>query len=448
MVLELHIWGPAFSLPSIDAQCLAAITYLSLTVPKDAWVLVASSDPSVSPTCELPALKNGSTWVSRFRNIVDYLRQYSNGDWDLDQGLDGLEKADNIAFSAFLESRAQSLLDLSLYVTSQNYYNCTSPSYGAILQWPNQWILPPKLHSAAKTRTEHLGLSSLDIQAIEDQRKRDHSAAVAAGQIPKNLIPQPRDTVSSLIGKTAQQNQFKLEALTAELFEPLEEILNGKGYFLHTREDGPTSLDCLALGYLSLALVPELPNPWLKDAMRSKAPQVTAYTERMVKEIFGVVELEHALPLDDTKRSRSSILPWQAPQRARLATIGSTLYNTLADATPIWKDIRLNNRMKEAIDDNGELSGIERRTMSAFAAAQSKDVWLSVGYAVVSVAAFVGYLTFQPSIRKGWTRAVHPVHEEGEFEVVDDEEGEGEGKKEEELDLEMDAMKVLRDLDL
>lgn len=46
---------------------------------------------------ELPALKDGSTWVSRFRKIVDYLRQYSDGKWDLDQGLDEVEKADNIA---------------------------------------------------------------------------------------------------------------------------------------------------------------------------------------------------------------------------------------------------------------------------------------------------------------------------------------------------------------
>lgn len=56
MVLELHVWGPAFSLPSIDAQCLATIAYLSLALPKDAWVLVASSDPSLSPTSESSGL--------------------------------------------------------------------------------------------------------------------------------------------------------------------------------------------------------------------------------------------------------------------------------------------------------------------------------------------------------------------------------------------------------
>ena len=56
MVLELHVWGPAFDLPSIDPQCLATIAYFSLVVPKDAWVLVPSSDPSVSPTSMSPSV--------------------------------------------------------------------------------------------------------------------------------------------------------------------------------------------------------------------------------------------------------------------------------------------------------------------------------------------------------------------------------------------------------
>jgi hypothetical protein len=55
----------------------------------------------LDPAEELPALKNGSTWVSRFRNIVDYLRQYSNGVWDLDRDLSALEKADNVAYARF-----------------------------------------------------------------------------------------------------------------------------------------------------------------------------------------------------------------------------------------------------------------------------------------------------------------------------------------------------------
>lgn len=48
--MELHIWGPAFSLPSIDPECLAVIAYLQKAVLKDEWFLVASSDTALSPT--------------------------------------------------------------------------------------------------------------------------------------------------------------------------------------------------------------------------------------------------------------------------------------------------------------------------------------------------------------------------------------------------------------
>jgi sorting and assembly machinery component 37 len=50
MVFELHVWGPAFSLPSIDPHCLAAIAYLQQAVPRGEWQLVASSNPTLSPT--------------------------------------------------------------------------------------------------------------------------------------------------------------------------------------------------------------------------------------------------------------------------------------------------------------------------------------------------------------------------------------------------------------
>ncbi|KAF7115317.1 hypothetical protein CNMCM5793_001953 [Aspergillus hiratsukae] len=393
MVLELHVWGPAFSLPSIEAQCLATIAYFSLAVPKDAWVLIASSDPSVSPTNELPAVKNGTTWVSRFRNIVDYLRQYSNGAWDLDKELSGIDRADNIAFSSFVESRGQPLLDLSLHVSSENYYNRTSPAYGAILQWPNQWIIPPRLRSAAKSRTEHLGLSSLDLQAMEDQRKREHSAAVAAGQIPKNLIQRPRDTVSSLLGKTPQQNQFKLEALTAELFEPLEEILGEKTYLLS--DGGATTVDCLALGYLSLILIPDLPYSFLRSAMQAKAPRLSTYTERLRQRCYGTVGAEVSHAFDEARRpiTDATPLPWQPPQRASLATVGSTLLNTLADATPILRDIRASERLRQAAQspDSG-LSGIESQALSEYATGQKKDVFVSIAAVAGGVAALIAYM--------------------------------------------------------
>ena len=99
MPLELHIWGPAFGLPSIDAECLACISYLrQCGIEKDDWLLIPSSDPNVTPTRELPALKIGTLWISRYRNIFDYLMQYSGGEWDLDRELDQQQWADSVAY--------------------------------------------------------------------------------------------------------------------------------------------------------------------------------------------------------------------------------------------------------------------------------------------------------------------------------------------------------------
>lgn len=297
------------------------------------------------------------------------------------------------SFSSFIESRGQVLLDLSLYVSSQNYWGNTSPAYGNLLQWPNQWILPPKLHGAAKARTEHLGLSSLDLQAMEEQRQREHSAAVAAGRVPKNLIARPRDTVSKLLGRTAQQNHFRLEALTGEFFEPLEAMLGQKSYLLTPNEDDtPSSLDCIALGYLSLALVPELTFPWLRDAMRAKSPRLAAYTERVRRRCFGQtpVEVAHAFSPQSVP---SSLLPWRTPSRISVAAVGSTLLDTLAESTPLLRNLRRHNRLKAgAQSPDADLSDLERKVVSQAADAGKNDLYASVAAVVGGVAVLVGYM--------------------------------------------------------
>lgn len=49
MTFELHIWGPAFGLPSIDAECIAAVAYFRRIVPPGQWTLVADYDTVLSP---------------------------------------------------------------------------------------------------------------------------------------------------------------------------------------------------------------------------------------------------------------------------------------------------------------------------------------------------------------------------------------------------------------
>ena len=96
-MLELHVYPPAFSLPSIDAHCISTIAYFSAAIPASEYKLIATT-PNNNPTGELPALRNGSIWIGGWANIVDYMRKL-NPEWDLDAkaDLESMEKADVIA---------------------------------------------------------------------------------------------------------------------------------------------------------------------------------------------------------------------------------------------------------------------------------------------------------------------------------------------------------------
>lgn len=59
---------------------------------------------------ELPALKSGSRWISSYQNIVDYLRQYSGGEWDLDAGLSGMDKADCVAYVSEVDEERMAVM--------------------------------------------------------------------------------------------------------------------------------------------------------------------------------------------------------------------------------------------------------------------------------------------------------------------------------------------------
>lgn len=53
-MLDLHVWGSAFGLASIDAECLAIITYLHSSLSPGEWRLIPSNDPSISPSSMRP----------------------------------------------------------------------------------------------------------------------------------------------------------------------------------------------------------------------------------------------------------------------------------------------------------------------------------------------------------------------------------------------------------
>lgn len=234
-------------------------------------------------------------------------------------------------------------------MSSENYSSITRPIYNTIQSFPLPYLTPGTVRAAAKKRTEHLGLSSLDIDTEEGGSSNDSI-------IPESLR-HPRNTVSSLLAASPEANaQIRLNALAIGFFEPLQELRGDKRYFVSNKQF--TSLDCLVLGYLSLMLLPELPQPWLANTMRGKFPGLCNWTETLSASVFGPeTTLADAFPVqlgdsvEDVREQRlrgRGILPWKAPENGGMVGIGGTFLANVADSIPVVGQLRRNTRMRQS----------------------------------------------------------------------------------------------------
>jgi len=386
MVLELHIWGPAFGLPSLDAQCLAAVFYFQNSLPAGAWSLVPSSNPNVSPLGELPALRDGNAWVAGFGNIVEYLRDTSNGDHDLDRDLTESQQADSIAFSSFLESRGQPLLDLTLYLSSDNYFASTRPALADILLWPDSWFVPHLLREKAKKRSEHLGLSSLDVDTVREDQDEDVGLTA---HIPKSLR-KPRQTVSSLIGRNVQKNRFRLDAATADFLDPLSERLGDQKWLLG---DTVSSVDCLTIGYLALLQTPQLPQAWVKEAFQKKYVKLSQWASDQTSRVLGTSH-RAASPLKQQigDRNTKPDLPWQIPPQSTSQQILHSVLESCISAMPVighaYKPSEINH-----LQGTGDLR--QKKQSQLMIIQRQREIYVPVLISTLAAVGVVGVLSYK-----------------------------------------------------
>jgi len=149
----------------------------------------------------------------------------------------------------------------------------------------------------------------------------------------------------SLAKQPQHAARFRLDALADAFYEPLQELLGKKRYMLS--EDKPSSLDCIAVAYLALALAPQLPQKWLADTMTSRYPDLCSYVRRLTKESFGgPIEIEAALigSRGDKYSVRDSHiegwenhrkLPWVMPAQKGLLDAGSALLSGTLSSLPL-----------------------------------------------------------------------------------------------------------------
>ncbi|KAF2254610.1 hypothetical protein BU26DRAFT_417413 [Trematosphaeria pertusa] len=338
MVFELHVWGPAFGLPSIDAECIAAIAHFNRVVPQGQWSLVANYDTSISPRDEFPVLVDGAVKTTGFSSIASYLRAHHSAAHDLDHNLTHQQLTDRTAFISFLESTASPLLDLYLYISSENYNSTTSSAYTAILPWYTNYTIPSRRRDLARTRTAHLGLSSLDVHEASQEAhglgsgtaSSEYEAAKRAAGLPSDSKPNVFQMgrgkgLGGLLSAPIYAARFKLDTLSNELLDPLSDLLGKKGYLLE--DEQPSSLDCLAFGYLALMLYAPVPQAWLKETIQTKHPRIARYIQRLREELLGAEETKAAEVWSASSGCASDakwLLPWRrkpspkvSPQLAR-----------------------------------------------------------------------------------------------------------------------------------
>lgn len=167
----------------------------------------------------------------------------------------------------------------------------------------------------------HLGLSDLNIdddghdkvsrerqqQQQQPQQKgdparagKDEDATTRSGflKIPERLRPRPTGVRAAL--SPEQTALFRLEGAGRECLGVLADLKGGGQHAPDTETeatgsgrrflwggDRPTSLDCLAFGYLALMLVPEVARPWLRNMMRRRYDCLCVFVDGVRDEVFG-----------------------------------------------------------------------------------------------------------------------------------------------------------------
>ncbi|KAK4153312.1 Metaxin-1 [Chaetomidium leptoderma] len=296
MVLQLHVWGPAFGLPSLDAECLAAIAYLAQTTSSADYQLIQSS-PSAVPTQHLPALYNPSTstWTSGFPSITTHLHTHPPPTYhdpsSSSSPIAAVEPktttatltADKTAYTAFLTSHAAPLLALSLYVSSTNYATTTRPAYSAVLPLPLPWTEPPAVRAAMARGAQHLGMSSLDTDALAQRAAEEEKRVAAEGWVAVPPVLRGPGGITKGVGgmlSPEQKGRIRLEGLAGEVLDVLAEV----GW----EEEGQRAeVRCLVFGYLALMLLPDVPRPWLREIMEGRYGGLCEFVRGFKGEVFA-----------------------------------------------------------------------------------------------------------------------------------------------------------------
>ncbi|KAJ8121374.1 hypothetical protein ONZ43_g2155 [Nemania bipapillata] len=210
MSFQLHVWGLAFGLESIDPECLAAIAAFRHILREDEWSLIASNDTSLSP--------------------------------DPDKDLTPQQQADLLAYTSYLSTRGSGLVSLSLYASPNAWVELTRPAYSALLPFPLTWTIPTVIRAAAIEKAESLGMGYLAAEAEADEAAvKGGAETMSTGFLRLREQLGPRKSM-----QPEQTAAIRFQQLADDFFTTLDDLRGDNPFFLGT--PGASSLDFLAYG--------------------------------------------------------------------------------------------------------------------------------------------------------------------------------------------------------
>ncbi|XP_071964758.1 metaxin-1-like [Antedon mediterranea] len=220
--MRMKIWKGNWGLPSIDTRCLYLMAYAKFSGAP----IKLENDFDIRSNLKgnNPILISDEQIFEGKNDIIDHLR--SKG-FDSDKELTDCQRADILAFQAFLEERLLPALLQVYWIDAKNYVDVFRPVYAKALSFPFNFITPGRWQRYSQER-------------VETMYGGPH---LTDGELKQIIFKKAKSCINLL-----------------------SERLEEKSFFFG---DMPTSLDAAVFGYLAPLLRAPLPNAELQSHLKA-----------------------------------------------------------------------------------------------------------------------------------------------------------------------------------
>lgn len=229
------------------------------------------------------------------------------------------------SFKAYIRTSLAPIVDAALYLATDNHYYCTRPAWIAILPTHLNYLHPPARETVAKARAATLDLSSADFDDRPEARsatrfqtvhqRYEHAKRMASqfGVGGSDGTEAAAPASSTLAGLERQGAASRLDWLLDTCFATLESVY-GEDWEGLLDDEGPSSLDCLLLGYLSLLAYPAFRNTRIQDVLKGRHASLYTHTKDMRDRYLG----SGYIAADDALRPSTGRSPAQPSKKEGL----------------------------------------------------------------------------------------------------------------------------------